>query len=63
MSNATCRRASAISIVVAATMFLMATRAADAAWVPITITSTHVGQSALVWEQIFKVPGTGAVAA
>jgi len=48
-----------MSLVYAAAVFVFATPV-EAAWIPFTVTSLHPGQSARGWEQIFKVPGTGA---
>lgn len=41
-------------------IFLFTTQAAYGAWIEFSITSVNPGQSAIGFEQIFEVPGTGA---
>jgi hypothetical protein len=54
-------RRAAMALGYAAAVFVFAAPAAvEAAWIPFTVTSLHPGQSARGWEQIFRVPGTGA---
>src|SRR6266849_5849045 len=53
------RSASMKRVLYSGVVLCLAAQVAGAAWIPFVITSTHVGQSAKGWEQIFRVSGTG----